>query len=135
MAPEQRLGQDVDQRADVYSVGAVCYELFTGHVINLDLAMLAHLGRVGWPHLVRPSELRPDLPPELDDIVFRAMAFEPEDRYASCEELEQALAAVADRHGVSGATDKAIAQWISAELHAQEVASADPTAVDAPRMA
>jgi serine/threonine-protein kinase len=134
MAPEQRLGQDVDQRADVYAVGAICYELFTGHIINLDLAMLAHLGRVGWPHLPRPSDVRAKLPPELDDVVFRAMAFDRDDRYASCEELEQALAAIAERHGVAGSTDKAIAQWITAELQALEVASADRTEVGAPMM-
>ncbi len=115
MAPEQRLGEEVDLRADVYAVGAVCYELFTGQVINLDLAMLAHLGRVGWPHLDAPSELRPELPKELDDVIFRAMKFEREDRYGSCDELERALAEIADRHGQS-ASDKVIAEWVAGEL-------------------
>jgi serine/threonine-protein kinase len=115
MAPEQRLAQDVDRRADVYSVGAICYELLVGREINLDLAMLAHLGRAGWPHLPKPSVVRDELPAELDEVVFKAMAFERDDRYASCEAFEQALAEIADRHGLS-ATDKVIAQWIVGEL-------------------
>ena len=115
MAPEHRTGQDVDARADVYAVGAICYELLTGRTINLDLAMLAHLGREGWPHLAPPSSVRRDLPPELDAVVFRAMAFEREDRFASCEALEQAVAEIADRHGLA-ASDKVIARWIAAEL-------------------
>jgi serine/threonine-protein kinase len=115
MAPEHRTGQDVDARADVYAVGAICYELLTGRTINLDLAMLAHLGREGWPHLAPPSSVRRDLPAELDAVVFRAMAFEREDRFPSCEALEQAVAEIADRHGLA-AGDKVIARWIAAEL-------------------
>jgi hypothetical protein len=115
MAPEHRIGQDVDRRADLYAVGAICYELLTGRVINLDLAMLAHLGREGWPHLQPPSAVRPELPPELDGVVLRAMQFAREDRYASCEELELALAEVVDRHGLA-VTDKAIAQWVREDL-------------------
>src|SRR6266545_7144090 len=85
MSPEQRIGHEVDRRADIYGVGAICYELLTGRVINLDFAMLAHLGREGWPHLPAPSTVRPELPPELDSIVFCAMAFDPEARFSTCE--------------------------------------------------
>ena len=115
MAPEHRTGQDVDARADVYAVGAICYELLTGRTINLDLAMLAHLGREGWPHLAPPSKVRPELPAELDPVVFRAMAFDREDRTPSCEALEQAIADIADRHDLT-ASDKLIARWVAGEL-------------------
>jgi hypothetical protein len=115
MSPEQRVGQDVDLRADIYSVGAISYELLTGRVINLDFAMLAHLGSRGWPHLPAPSTVRPELPPELDAIVFRAMAFEPGERFPTCEALEQAIADVVERHRL-WATDKVIARWVGEEL-------------------
>jgi hypothetical protein len=115
MAPEHRIGKDVDRRADLYAVGAIAYELLTGRVINLDLAMLAHLGRDGWPHLPPPSQVRPELPPELDAVIIQAMAYDRDNRYPSCEALEVALAEIVDRHGLS-ATDKAIAQWVREEL-------------------
>jgi hypothetical protein len=125
MAPEQRLGQAVDARADLYAVGAICYELLTGRQINLDLAMLAHLGREGWPHLPPLSRERPELPAELDAVVFRAMAYAREDRYPSCEAFEAALAEIVERHGL-GASDKAIAKWIAGELPALPAIEREP---------
>jgi hypothetical protein len=124
MAPEHRLGQDVDRRADLYAVGAICYELLTGQVINLDLAMIAHLGKEGWPHLPRPSSVRPELPAELDDIVFQAMAFERDARQASCDQLEHELAAVVERHRL-GISDKAVAQWVTGRITQSDAAAAD----------
>ncbi|HET9627526.1 MAG TPA: serine/threonine-protein kinase, partial [Kofleriaceae bacterium] len=88
MAPEQRVGEQVDVRADVYSLAAVGYELVTGQAVNLDLAALAHLGIENWPHLPPPSSLRPAIPVELDAILLRAMAFEREHRPASCAVFE-----------------------------------------------
>ncbi len=115
MAPEQRVGEQVDVRADVYATSAVGYEIVTGHGVNLDLAALAHLGVENWPHLPPPSSLRPQLPPELDQILLGAMAFERERRPADCAVLEATLEQVMKKHGLS-ATDKDIARWVQAEL-------------------
>jgi serine/threonine-protein kinase len=115
MAPEQRVGEQVDVRADVYAVAAVGYEILTGHGVNLDLAALAHLGVENWPHLSPPSSLRPQLPPELDAILLGAMAFEREKRPADCAVFEVTLSEVAKKHGLA-ASDKDIARWVQAEL-------------------
>ena len=112
MAPEQRMGHEVDVRADVYAVAAITYELLTGAEINLDLAALVHKGVVGWPHLPAPSTTRADLPPELDGVVLGALAFAPADRPASCAAFEEQLAAIVARHGL-GAGDKDIAAWLA----------------------
>jgi serine/threonine-protein kinase len=122
MAPEHRTGQEVDRRADVYGVGAIAYEVLTGQEVNLDLAMLAHLGRQGWPHLKPPSEVRPDLPKELDAIVFKALAYDKADRYASCAALEEALEGVCTRYGLT-ASDKVVAQWVGEVVSAAEAAA------------
>ncbi len=111
MAPEQRMGQAVDRRADVYGVGALAYELLAGTEINLDFEMLAHRGVEGWPHLAPASRLRPELPLELDTLIFKALAFNREDRFASCEEMEEALDAVAARHQLL-AGDKQLVAWM-----------------------
>lgn len=110
MAPEQRLGQPIDGRADMYGVGAIAYELLTGQPVNLDLALLAAKGREGWPHLPPLSSVRWDVPKELEAIVMRTLAFDKEDRFQTCDLLEQALEAVAVAHPpIAG--DKAIAKW------------------------
>ena len=115
MAPEQRVGDHVDVRADVYSVAAVGYEIVTGHGVNLDLAALAHLGVEKWPHLPPPSSLRPQLPLELDAILLRAMAFERERRPADCAVLEEQCESVMRAHNLA-VGDKDIARWVESEL-------------------
>ena len=115
MAPEQRMGQEVDLRADVYSVAALGYELFTSAEMNLDLVQLAQLGIDGWPHLPPPSGVRTDLPRELDAVLLGALAFSAESRPASCHDLEEQLARIANHYGLT-ATDKEIARWVEGEL-------------------
>ncbi len=115
MAPEQRIGERVDVRADVYAVSAVGFEILTGHGVNLDLAALAHLGVENWPHLPLPSSLRPNLPLELDTILLGAMAFERERRPADCVAFEAQFGVVMKQHGFA-ATDKDIARWVESEL-------------------
>lgn len=133
MAPEQRMGNPVDRRADVYSVAAIGYELFTGVLVNLDLAHALHKGFEGWPHLPAPSSVRTDLPPELDALLIGALAFDPAQRPDSCHDLEESLAAVATRHNLV-ADDKAIARWLAGELKSNR-ADSTPVAVDDTRMA
>jgi hypothetical protein len=125
MAPEQRIGETVDVRADVYSVAAVAYEILTGHGVNLDLAALAHLGTENWPHLPVPSSLRAQLPAELDGVLMKAMAFERDKRPADCAALEATLERIMKQHGLT-ASDKDIARWV-----ASEIAQLGPAAPDA----
>jgi serine/threonine-protein kinase len=117
MAPEQRVGEQVDVRADVYSTAAVAYELLTGHGVNLDLAALAHLGVENWPHLPLLTSLRPQLPAALDKIVLGAMAFERTKRPASCAAFEAELEGVMKANGLS-CSDKDIARWVAGEMAA-----------------
>jgi serine/threonine-protein kinase len=115
MAPEQRVGDQVDVRADVYSVAAVAYEILTGHNVNLDVAALAHLGIENWPHLPLPSTQRAQLPVELDGVIMTALAFDRERRPPSCAALGASFEAVMKRNNLA-ATDKDIARWVSVEL-------------------
>src|ERR671932_1346717 len=105
LSPEQARGAPVDHRSDLYSVGIVLYEMLTGQVpftgdTPLEIAM-KHLAAVPTP----PSELRPEIPHDLDLIVLRALAKEPEDRYQSAEEMDTDLAQVA--RGLSVSTETA----------------------------
>jgi len=115
MAPEHRIGEVIDRRADLYAVGAIAYEILTGREVNLDLAVLADKGRQGWPHLASPSQVRPELPAALDDIVFRCLAYDRNERYADCAVLEEALERVAaETNSIAG--EKIVAQWVESAL-------------------
>jgi serine/threonine-protein kinase len=98
MAPEQVRGQ-ADQRSDIFSVGAVAYELFSGRppfAGDNPLQILEQLRTATPPRL---SELDPSLPPELSDIVDRAIRKEPEERFADLGEMGRELEAVQRRLG------------------------------------
>jgi serine/threonine-protein kinase len=123
MAPEHRAGKAVDRRADVYGVGAILYEMLAGAQVNLDLESLAHLGVDGWPHLRPLAELRPDLPPDMDELVFRALRFDRDQRYASCAAFEEAIEAYTTQHSLV-ATDKALGQWLETQIAILEGAPA-----------
>ena len=107
IAPEQARGQKVDPKTDIYSLGAVLYELLTGEVpFSGDNFVAVAMRHVSEPP---PSVLdhRPDCPVRLDLAIQRAMAKDPADRFASmdelCAELEACLAELDGRDG-EGAT-------------------------------
>jgi eukaryotic-like serine/threonine-protein kinase len=107
LSPEQARGAPVDQRSDIYSVGVVLFELLTGKLpfngeTPLEIAM-KHLSEIPRP----PSELRPEVPADLDMVVLRALAKDPSDRYENAEEMERDLARVAQGAGVTAETAEA----------------------------
>jgi beta-lactam-binding protein with PASTA domain/predicted Ser/Thr protein kinase len=113
LSPEQARGDTVDQRSDLYSLGVVLYELLTGTVpftgdSPVEIAM-KHLSAPVEP----PSKRRADVPKELDLVVTRALAKDPDERYQTAEEMEAELAAVADGAGVSSRTAEAATAIIS----------------------
>jgi serine/threonine-protein kinase len=90
MPPEQFMGAEVDRRADIYSTGVILYQFltglrpFTGGVISV---MHQAINQEPTP----PSHINPNVPPELDAVVKKAMAKKPEDRYQDVAEFMAAL--------------------------------------------
>jgi serine/threonine-protein kinase len=91
LSPEQVRGERVDARSDLYSLGCVLYEMVTGHPpFEADGPMA-----VAYKHLHEdapaPSEDVPGVPPSIGAVTRRAMAKDPEDRFASAGEFTTAL--------------------------------------------
>jgi len=91
MSPEQAWGDPIDARGDVFSTGVVLYELITGEMLYQEDNIPQLLDRVRKAEVQSPAERRPDTPAQLCDIVFKAVARRPEDRFQSAREMGQAL--------------------------------------------
>jgi beta-lactam-binding protein with PASTA domain/predicted Ser/Thr protein kinase len=128
LSPEQARGAPVDQRSDLYSVGVVLYEMLTGTTpfsgeSPVEIAM-KHLSDPPRP----PSVERADIPPDLDMIVLRALAKNPDDRFQTAEEIDAELERVSRGAGVTTET----ADAATAVLSGAALASA-PTSIIPPR--
>lgn len=86
MAPEQALGTGVDLRADVHALGAVAYQLLTG-----ELARSGSVSDLLSATLPPPPTSYADLPPGVDDVLLRALAPDPADRWPDVASLVEAL--------------------------------------------
>jgi tRNA A-37 threonylcarbamoyl transferase component Bud32/streptogramin lyase len=91
LAPEQIEGGSIDGRADVYSLGCLLYQCLTGEPPFQAASRL----EVAWAHLEeeppRATERNPALPAAVDDVIRKAMAKNPDDRYTTCSELVAAI--------------------------------------------
>jgi serine/threonine protein kinase len=94
MPPEQLRGAPVDQRADIYSAGAVLYELATGVRPFRQTAAACLIDAILNQPPVRPSALNPAIPSDLDRLLLRALAKPPAARFPSVLAMMDALLAV-----------------------------------------
>ncbi len=99
VAPEQIRGEEVDGRADIYSLGCVFYRCLTGEV---PFPRETEVGSI-YAHLqdapAAPTTLRPELGHDIDQVVSRALAKEPDERFPLCRELAQAATEAAGSSG------------------------------------
>jgi serine/threonine protein kinase len=94
MSPEQIQGKSLTFHSDMYALAVVLYELLTGRKPLLAENLEALLDKIVKLEPLPPSEVRPDLPKELDGVILRAMKKSPESRYASWAEFALGLSKV-----------------------------------------
>ncbi len=111
MSPEQIRSERLTQRSDVFSAGIVLWELLAMRRLfpaDQPEERMESILRGSYP---RPSSLRHDLSPELDDIVMKALELSPDQRFATIREFSAALEPLA------GASRREISQWVSELAH------------------
>src|SRR5262249_29295819 len=92
MSPEQCRGKvGLDRRSDVFSVGTILYELTTGQMPFTDETEYGVLNQIVNRDAEPPSKVVKGYPPALEAIVMRALAREPDKRYATALDLQHAL--------------------------------------------
>lgn len=101
MAPEQVFGQDVDGRSDLYSIGAVMYELFTGRPPFVSQNAVELIFKILSERPADPLSINSMIPQKLRDIIVKLLEKDPDNRYQSSLELSKDLESVLDERNLS----------------------------------
>ncbi|WP_233595996.1 serine/threonine-protein kinase, partial [Corallococcus sp. CA031C] len=140
MSPEQASGQRVDCRSDVFALGVVLHELLTGGRLFKRPSDMLTLSAVAECNVPPPSHVAPRVPADLDPIVLKALAKDPDARYQHAQDLQRALEGwLAAQPQPSGTADLAVfmkdlyADRLSDEARSGEVQVTDEEAGVSPR--
>lgn len=118
MAPEQAMSLEVDRRADIYSCGVMLWEALAARRLWHQLDEATIVRRLISGDLPKLAELAPDTPPPLLAICEKALAKEPEARYASAEAMKSDLADATRRFGLEISVSE-IAQIMGPDFEAE----------------
>jgi len=92
MSPEQaKAEENIDGRSDIYSVGAILFELMTGEKLFADNSEMGVLKKVQEGIIVKPSSINNEIDDELEQIILKTLSIKAEDRYQSADEMIKAI--------------------------------------------
>jgi eukaryotic-like serine/threonine-protein kinase len=100
MSPEQARSQDMDHRSDLYSLAVCFYEVLTGERLFIHAGLTTSADEIYAQPVPAVSRKVPGLPAEIDKIVWKSLAIDPNDRYQTAGEFQEALMRCAHRNGL-----------------------------------
>jgi len=119
MAPEQLVGGRIDRRVDIWSLGVTFWEMLTMRRLFRRDTPAATAQSVVYDEILPPSQLRPQLPDGLDEIVLKALQRDPAHRWQTADEMEFAIRRVLDAQPVVvGPAD--LAEWMASVFPFEE---------------
>jgi serine/threonine-protein kinase len=135
MSPEQAEAEKVDSRADIYALGIQLFELTTGRLPYQPRSITEAIRMHSREPLPRPSEQRPGFPPDLERIIVKATAKNPNDRYQSAGDMARDLARLKGGNASGGSIEPpsvAVASAASTPAPAAPTSPADKVIVTGP---
>jgi serine/threonine-protein kinase len=109
MSPEQCAASHVDRRSDVFALGIVCWELFTGARLFKRETEYATMHSIVSGDVRSASALRPEVPAALDDVLRKALAHDLAERFQTADAFRRALLAAAEEAGIRPSRDALVA--------------------------
>jgi serine/threonine protein kinase len=100
MSPEQAASEPLDARSDLYSLAVCLFEMVTGERLFLNVGLTTSVEEMYGVPVPLLSKKIPGLPPELDKVMLKALSRDPDHRYQTAGELQDALLRCAHRHGL-----------------------------------
>lgn len=111
MSPEQAWGRPLDKRSDLFSLGAVFFEILTGHLLFSGSSEMSILERVREARFLQPSALNPAVTIELEAIITRLLKKDPDERYQDASEMLKDLDSYLRRRPAVGSPE--LAQFVA----------------------
>lgn len=118
MSPEQVAGHNIDHRSDVFAVGTCMHEMLTSERLFVGESDFSTLEKVRNAEVIPPSSIAPNIPPELEAIVLRALACDPSNRFQNAGEMHEALQMFITREKPPYGTSK-LASWMRTAFAAE----------------
>ncbi len=93
MSPEQAIGDGIDGRSDIFSLGTICYEMVTGKQPFRGNTYAAVIQRIINGHIPQPSRVNENVSTEADSIIMKALSREPSKRFSTALEMARTIEA------------------------------------------
>jgi serine/threonine protein kinase len=111
MAPEALVGKELDARSDLFAAGIIGHELLTARPLFATRNDYQTLSKIQRGEIMPPSTFNQSCPPELDAIVLRALARDPDERFLHAADLRDELHAMRKQYGLQTG-ERDIAAWL-----------------------